>query len=412
MRRLLGLSVLFALFAAGPALAKDKKDKDKKEEDEEFVDEKLPDASEFRDAGEEEEEPAPAKPAEPEPEEKDEPEPDDLDFQDSEDEDVDFSSEEEQQSVKPRGPGEDSAQIYRDYQKKVAEYTPDEELIAWENYLKKYPKSLFADRIEKRTEELSAELFSERVPGSDRGARREDAANRELNFASPLQFESAEPRTRLGVSAEIGIPNWFAPDLDAELEILRPLSVHLGLDREVNGMEVALGGKYAIIKSARTHTVLSGALDLRLNASPTVVGLRPAILAGQAFPNVMQGLYLQAAVGITGELRDPPGLRYFYGFDAELRPADLVYVFVETTGELKYLGSDQFDSFQFMVASFGLKFVPTKGGFPSVLANKEGFLITHDKKPLVISLGANIPYSYRYWGFYRGSVTIGAEFYL
>ena len=30
----------------------------------------------------------------------------------------------------------------------------------------------------------------------------------------------------------------------------------------------------------------------------------------------------------------------------------------------------------------------------------------------MIVLGANIPYSARYWGFYRGSVTVGAEWYL
>jgi hypothetical protein len=127
---------------------------------------------------------------------------------------------------------------------------------------------------------------------------------------------------------------------------------------------------------------------------------------------VLNGLYLQAEVGVTAELRDPPGLRYFYGFDAELRANDVVYAYVETTGTLKYLGSEDFGAFRFMVASFGMKFVPSKGGLPTVLANKDGPIIMHDKKPFVVTLGANIPYSTNYWGFYQGSVTVGAEWYL
>jgi hypothetical protein len=409
MRRLIGLSALLALFAAAPALAAPKDKKDKKEDDEDYGEEVVPDASEFKDAGEEEEEGPP--PARIEEADKEEEEPDDLDFEDEEDEEIDFRDDEEQESVKPRGPGEDTAQIYRDTQKKLSEATPDEELIAWEKYLEKYPKSLFRERIENRMEELSAELFSERVPGSDKGARREDAANRELNFTSPLQFPSAEPRNRIGGTVEIGIPNWFAPHLDAEFQLLRQLSVHAGIDRDITGTAVALGGRYAVIKSARTNTVLSGSLDLKINAIPTFVTLRPAVAFGQKLP-ILEGLYLQAELGVDTELRAPVGLRYFYGVNAELRANDIVYAFVETSGTLKYLGATDFDPFGFMVASFGMKFVPTKGGFPSVLAEDGGVFVKHSKRPVLITLGANIPYSTHYWGFYRGSVTIGAEWYL
>ncbi len=410
MRRLLGLSTLLALFVAGPAFAAPKsEDKEKDEEEEDYSDDPVPNPDDFKESGEEEgEEPPPQRIQE---EDKEEAEPEDLDFTDEEEGEIDFRDEEDQETVKPRGPGEDTAQIYRDTQKKLKEATPDEELIAWEAYLKKYPKSLFRERIETRTEELSAELFGERIPGSDRGARREDAANRELNFTSPLQFASAEPRNRIGGTAEIGIPNWFSPHLDAELQVLRQLSLHAGIDRGPTGTGFLLGGKYALIKSARTNTVVSGALDFDLNFSPTFPTLRPAIMAGQKLP-ILQGLYLQAMVGLDAELRSPLGLRYFYGFNAELRANEVVYAYAETSGTLKYLGADNFDPFRFMVLSFGMKFVPTKGGFPTVLAEKDGFFVSHDKKPVVIVLGANIPYSSRYWGFYRGSVTLGAEWYL
>jgi len=410
MRRLLGLSTLLALFAAGPALAAPKeKSKEKKEETEESADEPLPNPDDFKESGDEDE--AATAPSRVEDGDKEEDEPEDLDFTDDKTDEIQFKDEDEQESVKPRGPGEDSAQIYRDTQKKLAEATADEELIAWEAYLKKYPKSLFRERVENRMEELSAELFGERVPGSDRGARREDAANRELNFTSPLQFGSAEPRNRIGGTAEIGIPNWFAPNLDAELQVLRDLSIHAGIDRGVTGTGFLLGGKYALIKSARTNTVLSGALDFDLTLSPTFPTLEPRIMAGQKLP-VLEGLYLQASLGVDAELRSPVGMRYVYGFNAELRPNDVVYAFVETTGELKFLGADAFDPFKFMVLSFGMKFVPTKGGLSTVLAEKDGFFVSHAKKPVVLVLGANFPYASRYWGFYQGSVTLGAQWYL
>lgn len=395
MRRIVGLTLFCALFAAGPALA-----------DDEFEDDPTPDSGVFKD--DDDDGPAPKRIQEADTEED---EPEDLDFSDEPEEELEFRDEEEQESVKPRGPGEDTAQIYRDTQKKLAESTSDEELIAWEAYLKKYPKSLFRDRIENRMEELSAELFGERVPGSDRGARREDAANRELNFTSPLQFDSAEPRNRIGGTVEIGIPNWFAPDLDVELQILRQVSAHAGVSRGVVGTGLVVGGKYAFIKSARTNTVLSAALDLDLTFAPTFPTLKPRVMFGQKLP-FLQGLYVQASLGADTELRDPFGVRYFYGLNAELRANQVVYAFLETSGEVKHLGNAAFDPFRFMVLSFGMKFVPTKGGMPSVLAEKNGFFVSHDKRPIVVVLGANIPYSTRYWGFYEGSVTLGAEWYL
>lgn len=412
MRRLLGLSTLLALFLAGPAFAapKDKKDKDKKDEEEDYSDDPMPDASSFKDAGDEEEEPEPAK----KPVEADEPEeeePDNLDFEDKGDEDIKFDDDEEQQTVKPREAGEDTAKIYRDEQKRVSEASPDEELIAWENYLKKYPKTLFRERIDTRIEELSVLLFGERVPGSDRGARREDAANRELNFTSPLQFASADPRNRIGASVEVGIPNWAAPRVDAEFQLLRPFSVHVGLDQQVTGLGGVLGAKYAFIKSARTNTVVSAGLDLQLNGAPTYLGLAPRVNVGQKF-DVMEGLFLELSLGVDGELRKYPAVRYFYGFSAELRPNNVVHAFIETSGTLKYIGIDEFEAFRFQTASFGIKFVPTKGGFPTILAEKGGIFVKHQQKPIVIVLGANIPYSTRYWGFYQGAITLGAEWYL
>ena len=52
------------------------------------------------------------------------------------------------------GEGEDNSTIYRAAQSANSRMIPDEEMIAWERYLEKYPNSLYTSRIEKRMEEL------------------------------------------------------------------------------------------------------------------------------------------------------------------------------------------------------------------------------------------------------------------
>ena len=192
----LAIPVVAALLLSFSAAAKDKKDKDKdkdKDDDEvEAAPEPTVDEKAFKEAPSEDDKDAPKRL-----EEGDKDETDDggeLDFTDEDKEPaVKFNDDDEQKSVAARGPGEDTAQLFRSQQKACAEMTPDEETIAWEEYLKKYPNSLFKDRIDARMEELSTLLFSERVPGSDTGAKALDAAKRELNFATPARFYGVDP---------------------------------------------------------------------------------------------------------------------------------------------------------------------------------------------------------------------------
>lgn len=400
MRRFLGLSALLALlFAPVLAAAADKKDKEDEQEDEEETSAPVKvDEGAFKD-DEEENAPKPARLDEGDKGEEGEDPEDDLDFEDKEDDDIDFRDEDTQESIKERGPGEDTAELYRDAQKKAKEMGPEEELLLWERYLEKYPNSLFKDRIEKHTEELSAALFGERVAGSDRGARAKDAALRELNFAIPLQYGSIDPRTHLSAGVEVGIPNWFAPRLDFEYAFRRDFSAHVGIKQEIKNVAVVLGPKYALIKSARTGTMLTGLLDVKVFTSPAYVSLHPGIGFGQRF-DVLGGLDVQAQIGIDTELRDPVGLRYFYGAGAQLQASERVAAFFETTGNMKYLGNDDFEPFRFNVLSFGLKF----NAAPGRDENGAG--------RLDVGLAANFPYTYRYWGFYQGAVTIMADWYL
>lgn len=399
MRRLVSLLALVALLVPEPvdAAPKEKKEKPKEEEEEFPADEPRPSAKDFEEEEEEEATPPPARLDEGD---KDEPEkdPDDLEFKDEdEDVEIDFKDDDLQEDVKPRGPGEDTALLYRDAQQKNAKMTPEEELLAWERYLQKYPKSLFKDRIDSRMEDLSALLFGERVPGSDKGARMADAALRELNFAIPLHWSPIDTRSRITGGVEVGIPNWASGHIDFEWAFLRELSAHVGVKREYTNFAFTPGAKYAFIKSARTGTVLTGGLDLRIYAGPAFVGVRPNVGFGQRF-KVMDGLDVQATLAVDPEFRDPFGMRYFAGLGAQLHPNETVSVFLESSMNMKHLGSEEVEPFRFMITTFGLKFTAAKP------KNQDG------DRQVDLGIGANIPYSVNYWGFYRGAVTIDGSY--
>lgn len=404
MARHAGFAVLLSLLVplwASSAWAKDKSDEDQEEEEA-----PSPKEDEFKDE-EEDEEPAPQRLGEDDSEDTTDPtkeEEDEFNLDDEPEDDIDFRDATEQETVKPREEGEDTAQLYRDAQKKYADMLPDEEILQWEQYLQKYPKSLFRDRIEARMEDLSQLMFSERVPGSDKGASPErDAALRELNFATPSRFSSVDPRSHATVGVEIGIPNWAGGEIDLEYQILRQLSVHGGIDRGFSGGEFVVGGKYALIKSSRTGTIASGMLDVGLNFKPTYASFRPMLGIGQRL-DVAQGLDLQLVGGLSGELQSFPVLRWIGGFNAELRPNDTVYIFAETTLSQKSVSPEQAGitrefAYWYAVGSFGLKFAPIKGKG----VDKDGRLL--------MELGASSPYYHRYWGFYQGSVNFGASYY-
>ena len=101
----------------------------------------------------------------------------------------------EDEAVKVRGEGEDTASIYRENLEEFSRFGPDEEALAWEKYLKKYPNSLFRSRIEKRLEELSEELYSSYL--EDDVTRTVDGGQREINLAIPcLLYTSPSPRDK------------------------------------------------------------------------------------------------------------------------------------------------------------------------------------------------------------------------
>jgi nitrogen fixation-related uncharacterized protein len=406
MHKLLPISILLFPVLISPVWAKDKnKDEDKDDEDDSEIlreEEKGPSEEDFKEE-EEEEDSSAAKPKNTEPDSKDEEEPkdgEDIDFTDpGEEDELEFGDDEddEQETLKPQGPGEDTASLYRAAEKEYREMSPEEELIAWEQYLKKYPKSLFRDRIETRMEDLSSLLYSERVPGSDRGARNEDAAERELSFMSPIHMASVDTRQKLSVEAQWGYPSWIGFGLDYEHAFWREFSAHGGITRDLTGFALVGGAKYDILKSARTGTLFGVGLDFKGNTIPGFFGMKPAVYFGQRLP-VLSGLDLQLMGAADMEIRDPFGVRWHGGFAAELRPSPIVSVYLETAVYMKAISGDVDTTFSFATGIFGLRFTP-------IVGDDEG----HGR--IEAGIAADAPYTYHYWGFYRGAVDLLGNYY-
>jgi hypothetical protein len=246
-------------------------------------------------------------------------------------------------------------------------------------------------------DELSVLMYGNRVEGSDRGARPVDAADRELNLTVPMKSSPIDTRSHVSVGAEWGFPNWASLQLDAEYAFLRQASAHVNIERDFAGAAISPGARYAILKSSRTGTVLSGGLDFKINAAPTFLALRPTVGFGQRL-RVMEGLDLQASVAIDVETREDSDLRWSWAVLGGLRPNEVVSVFWEWNWDAKYLSHPDVSTFRFFTTSFGLKFQARRP------TNEQG-----DGK-LDVGIGASFPYSSNYWGFYAGSVNLLSDF--
>lgn len=294
--------------------------------------------------------------------------------------------------------GQDNSQIYRDAVNRSKELSPEDELIAWERYLEKYPKSLFRDRIDARVDELNEQLYADRIDTGDEGYK--DAKDRELYFAQPILLENIDPRTRLRVSAELGLPSYLGGIIDYEHALQRNLSVHAGLRKRYTGGSLEAGAKYALVKSSRLNLIVTGIADVHLNTNPGFVGLRPALGAGKRFELAGRPLDVQMQLMLDAELgRGVPSVRYGGGLNAYYQVSDVVAFFGEGSFNYKALDlGEEADalgagSFGFHVVSFGLRFTPASAKYSKV------------------SLNANLPVAYRYWSYHFGSVQAEGNLY-
>lgn len=297
------------------------------------------------------------------------------------------------------GPGQDNSTIYREYIDGMNDLGPEEELLAWERYLKKYPNTLFRDRIERRMDELTDEIYGERIGGEGDGYS--DAKDRELNFANPVQLENIDPRTRLRISGELGPPEYIAGMADFELQLMRPWSVHAGLRTRYTGANIEVGSRYSLVKSARLNLLVTGALDLHYNTQPGFLGVRPTLSAGKTFP-VGGGLSVAAQLGADVEVPQPDradqlgrkgGVRTVGGVFGYYQASEVVGLYAETSLTMKNIAWAEGGTFAFDVLTFGLRFTP--------------------KLPTEVKFGVNagVPFYYNYWGYNFGTVQAEALWY-
>jgi hypothetical protein len=289
------------------------------------------------------------------------------------------------------GEGVDSAKLYRGSLNRVREMGYEEELINWERYLEKYPNTLFRQHINERMEALTSEAYGERIEGLD--TKIEDAGRRELDFAVPMHLESIDPRSRLRFGFEMGFPDHITFKADYEKQILREFSTHAAIQGRYMGLAAIAGGKYAVIKSARTGTLLTGMLDLMLNDLTTsaagtsaYVSVRPILAFGQRF-DVADGLDFQVQAGAEIELRGR--VIYTGGFNTFVRLNDRVGAFIETSTNMKKgLSEDGSNNkpFAFNVFTVGMRFQPGAGDITRIAFN------------------TNVPYFNNYWGHHFGAI--------
>ena len=315
---------------------------------------------------------------------------------DPEGEELDFSDElDELGDDEIGGEGQDNVEIYRSFIDNMDDLGPEEELISWEEYLEKYPNTLFRDRIENRMEEINDDIYGTRIDDGTSGYV--DAKDREIGLTQPQMLVNIDPRTRARISVELGLPSYFAGTADFEYQVMRELSLHAGYQRRYTGGNLEFGGKYALIKSARTNLLVTGILDLHYNIDPGFLGVRPQVAGGKIF-DIGGGLHVLGQAGVdweVGRLDGSPfgSVRYVGGAHLHYQASDVVGVFAEGSLNIKGSGDPDLANFGFNVVSFGLKFKPPT-------------------QPAYIGLNANVPAQYNFWGYHFGAVQMDLNWYL
>lgn len=387
MRPWLTVMFLGILASSSPALAQEDPEDDLfGEEDDDLL------------GGEDEDEPAPEPAREPIPEDENLLEDDeDIEFDDPiEDDEGDptegddllgdeGSAEDELTQV-----GVDSSKLYREQQNAMKGMAPDEEVMAWEEYLETYPNSLFRERIATRTDELIGAQFGLEV-GESGG--NDDADERELLLVSPMQLDNVNPRTRLQIGLEVGIPLTFAGAVDFEYAFLRNVSAHVGVKRRYEGWGLDAGARWGFVKSTRLQLVASASVDLRANVAPQLFfQVRPMIGFGKIFGPVQ----LLANLGAGIETRPSAGVALFGGAHLSWRVAQPIAVFVEANYYVRQLGRTD-GVFTFDAISFGFRLFPK-------MKKRSG-------DPVEINAGANMAVATQYLQYYFGSVQAQGNLY-
>jgi len=304
-----------------------------------------------------------------------------LGLDDDEDDDLDDDT---------LAPGQDTAAIYRQQLAAVEGMAPDEEGMAWEEYLQMYTASVFRTQIEERMAEIAESMF-----GGARGPSGPvDEAQKAMDFAHGLLLEPIDPRTRFRAGFEWGYIDWVNLILDYEVAVRRDLGIHGGIQHRLSGWNLEGGARYALIKSTRTNMVLTAIGDVHLNLDPIAPGFRPMMALGKRIETKGSTVIdVQAQSGL--DLMVYPGMfspRMLGGMNVSVSPSETVKVFMETTYISKAAPSDDASPFTFNQIAFGIRF--------------------QGKGNMLVGTGASVPYASNYWKYHYGSVLADFNYYM
>lgn len=375
--RLLVLAGLFCGFSA-PAFAQDEDPFQDllDDEDDEFG----------QDFGLEDGEEKDPEPEQPKPQPAPEPE---LDFEDEPEGEGEDLLEEDPNADDPVSG--DTAEVYRRTLSTTVGMDVDDEMQVWEQYLQTFPNSAFRPQIEARVKILEDKLYNAARPENDKP--KVDAKDQQLAFSQALLLESINPRRRIHVLLEWGLPDWANLAAGYEHAFGKRFSVLGQFRRRFTGPSLEAGVRYALVKSQRTKTLLTAMMDVHLNLAPAFIGFRPQLGFGKAFGP----LEIQAQAGVDISPRAEIDIRGIGGLHINYRAAEAVALFAESSVLIKNK-SGAAGPFRFNQIAFGMRFFPLRKA----------------KKPdnAEINIGAAIPYTSAYWRYHFGAVVGQANFYL
>ncbi|MEN0064860.1 MAG: hypothetical protein AAGA48_22130 [Myxococcota bacterium] len=373
-----------------PAIAQDFDDLEDFEFDEPADPPEKPKDDDEKTSSEEEEEPAPEPPIDDDEILDDE---EILDFEDEEGPEIDLLEDDPDEQVEG---DDDTEATFRDTLSRSERLAPDAAIQEWEAYLEKYPKTLYRQQIEEQIELLFDRLYAEGRESPEEEGGVVDAMRQEIEFSQGLLLDNINPRTRLQLALTFGPPTYLDLTADFEAALSRRFSLHGGVRRRFSGFGIEFGPRYALVKSAKTDTLVTVSFDTRLTINPLYPSFRPVLGFGQKLGDSFQ---FQLQVGSDLDLRQVDGVelqaRVTGGAQVQWAASDRVSVFAETFLLFKPQpadGSFEGGLFSFNVVSVGLTF------FPAVNAKNP------DERNVEAKIGGSVPVAQRYYRYYLGSL--------
>lgn len=255
--------------------------------------------------------------------------------------------------------GQDTVEAYRAEQRSMRGLAADEEIMAWEAYLERYPNALYRERIEERIQTLLDEQYRRAQTGGsldpeDPSKSVVDLKDQEVPLVSPLRLPNLNPRSRVLVGGMFGYPLHLEAWGDFEYAFLRQLSVHAGVWGRYTGWGLEVGLRGSPVKSAKDKVVLTPALDLRLNFGPLLFSVRPQLGVGAILADRVD-LLANFGAEITAQKNASVGL--FGGLHLSVRVAQPVAIFLESEVYARRVTRAD-GAFVFGNVGLGLRFYP------------------------------------------------------